>query len=125
MAQLEEKAQLVELDADEGKFCVNVTLCVKSERREEFLRCIAANAAGTMGSEPAALLYQWGESTTTPNTFHLQEAYVGKTGFEAHTATAHFVAWEKFAGTDPFTAEPEVQQFSAIHVHVPKDCEFM
>lgn len=60
-----------------------------------------------------------------PNTFHFQEAYVGKAGFEAHTKTAHFGAWEKFASSDPFSRAPQVTFFNAVAVHVPKDCEFM
>ena len=91
-----------------------VTLRVKPSRREEFLRCIRANREGTLRTEPLALLYQWGESATELNTFYFQEAYKGKAGFEAHTRTAHFAAWEEFAATDPFTAAPEVCFFNAM-----------
>ena len=58
--------------------------------------------------------YQWGESTSEPNTFYFQEAYKGKAGFEAHTQAPHFAVWETFAGTDPFTAEPEVYFFETM-----------
>ena len=146
---------------DAGLFLLNVTLKVKPERREEFIACIKANQQGTLANEPLAVLYQWGESTTEPDTFHFQvcavlgrirnttgrgsgvvgsvrvgsnvayyvtshmrthrvpltplpsqEAYRGKAGFDAHTETPHFQAWEVFAGTDPFTAEPEVLFFT-------------
>ena len=43
----------------EGKaaptFCLNVTLKVKAERREEFIACIKANEEGTLKTEPLAL----------------------------------------------------------------------
>ena len=97
---------------DAGLFLLNVTLKVKPERREEFIACIKANQQGTLANEPLAVIYQWGESTTEPYTFHFQEAYRGKAGFDAHTDTPHFQAWEVFAGTDPFTAEPEVLFFT-------------
>ena len=56
-------------------------------------------------------MYEWGECTKEPNTFHFHEQYLGKEGFDAHAATPHFADWEAFAATDPFTKEPEVSFF--------------
>ena len=92
-------------------YCLNVNLYVKPERRQEFLTCIRANAAGTLSSEPAAIEYTWGESEDQPNTFFFHEQYTDKDGFIAHTKTPHFAAWEKFASSDPFTKPPEVVFF--------------
>ena len=41
------------------------------------------------------------------------EQYEGKAGFEAHTKTEHFAAWEAFASSEPspFSAPPEVRFF--------------
>lgn len=100
-----------ELGNGDDIFAVNVGLFVKEERRDEFLACIAANQAGTTGSEPLALQYDWGESTAERNSFYFHEEYRGVAGFEAHCASPHFAAWEAFAATDPFTRAPEVQQF--------------
>lgn len=96
------------------KFCLNVTLCVKAERRDEFIACILANQEGTLTTEPLCLLYTWGEDTTTPNTFYFQEAYVGKEGFEAHTKSPHFAKWEEFANSEPFTEPPRVNFFKSV-----------
>mmetsp|Transcript_13232 Transcript_13232/g.32343 ORF Transcript_13232/g.32343 Transcript_13232/m.32343 type:complete len:159 (-) Transcript_13232:140-616(-) len=98
----------------EQKFFLNVKLCVKPERREEFLECIRANQKGTRENEPLALMYEWGECTTQKNTFYFQEQYVSKEGFEAHTKMPHFADWEKFAATDPFSEEPEVIFFKEL-----------
>lgn len=70
---------------DAGYFCLHVCLCVKPERRNEFLKCIQANQRGTMTTEPLAVSYLFGEDETTPNKFHFFEAYQGRAGFEAHT----------------------------------------
>mmetsp|Transcript_17791 Transcript_17791/g.34465 ORF Transcript_17791/g.34465 Transcript_17791/m.34465 type:complete len:109 (-) Transcript_17791:175-501(-) len=94
-------------------FCVNVTLYVKPDRRDEFLQVIANNKLGTDTKEPLALEYTWGVSTKDPNTFHFQEKYKGEEGFKAHQAAPHFAKWEEFVKTDPFTKEPEVQLFEA------------
>ena len=89
-------------------FCLNVQLCVKPERRDEFLECIKANRIGTLSNEPLAVTYLFGEDEKTPNTFHFFEQYQGREGFEAHTQTPHFADWEVFAGSDPFTSDPVV-----------------
>ena len=94
-----------------SKFCLNVRLCIRSERRKEFLKCIKNNQKGTLTTEPLALEYVWGEDTSTPNVFHFYEKYEGAAGFEAHQATAHFAAWEAFASSEPspFTEPPRVE----------------
>ena len=56
-----------------SKFCLNVKLCIKPERRAEFVECIRNNQKGTLSTEPLALEYVWGESTDQPNTFHFYE----------------------------------------------------
>jgi quinol monooxygenase YgiN len=95
------------------KFCLNVTLWVKPERREEFLSVIRQNQQGTLANEPLVRLYAWGENTKEPNTFHFQEQYIGEEGFIAHTQSEHFAAWKKFAdeGESPFTQPPLVEFF--------------
>ena len=92
----------------EKLYCLNVKLCIKPEVRTQFLRCIEANQRGTLGTEPAAVTYLFGEDESTPNTFHFFEQYRGVEGFNAHTKTSHFADWEAFAGTGPFTEPPVV-----------------
>lgn len=94
-----------------NKFCVNVKLCIKPERRDEFIECIQNNQKGTLETEPLALEYVWGEDTETPNTFHFYEKYKGKAGFEAHQASPHFAVWKAFADSDPFSEPPRVETY--------------
>ena len=98
---------------DSPLFCLNVCLRVKPERREEFLACIRANQKGTLATEPLAVTYAYGEDESTPDTWRFFEQYEGKAGFEAHTKTEHFAAWEAFASSEPspFSAPPEVRFF--------------
>ena len=99
-------------------FCVHVELCVKPEFREQFLECIQNNQKGTLQTEQLCLQYIYGESTTTENKFVFHEEYTGKNdgkeGFDAHTKTPHFEAWESFVEKDPFTKEPVVNFFKTI-----------
>jgi len=87
-------------------YCLGVCLCVKPERREEFLECIQANQRGTCTSEPLAVTYLYGEDESIPNKFHFFEAYQGRAGFEAHTKAPHFKVWEEFVATEPLSAPP-------------------
>jgi len=98
--------------AEEPLYCLNVQLCIKAERRKEFFECIEANRAGTLDTEPLAVTYLFGEDESTPNTYHFFEQYRGVEGFEAHTQAPHFKAWEAFAATDPFTADPIVSFYT-------------
>ena len=98
------------------KFCLNVNLYVKPERREEFLKTIAINAAGTLSNEPLNISYTWGESTTEKNTFHFQEQFKGEEGFQAHTNSPHFAIWKEFADAEdsPFWKPPVVFFFETL-----------
>ena len=89
-------------------FCLNVSVYIKPERRDEFLLAVKQNAIGTLTTEPLNRLYTWGESTTEPNTFHFQEQFVGEAGFEEHKKTAHFAVWLEFANDadSPFSKPP-------------------
>jgi quinol monooxygenase YgiN len=98
-------------------FSLNVELCIKPEVMEEFLKVINNNQSGSR-AEPLCLQYDYGESTTTPNSYYFHEEYTGddegKKGFDAHAIAPHFVKWEEFAATDPFTKPPVVSFFKNI-----------
>lgn len=52
---------------------VTVEICIKVEMRQEFLTVIDNDQRGSHSSsaEPTCLPYDYGESTDTPNAFHL------------------------------------------------------
>ena len=113
--ELEAEEALEEVSA--RLYCLNVKLCIKPEVRSEFLECIRANQRGTLTTEPLAVTYTFGEDESAPNTFHFFEQYEGGEGFNAHTQTPHFAAWERFAATEPFTAKPRPRAHCRGHIH--------
>jgi phosphoribosylformimino-5-aminoimidazole carboxamide ribotide isomerase len=115
--KVKKKKKLIMSTSPEAIFRLNVILCIKPDRREEFLTCILNNQKGTLSTEPLALSYIFGEDTEIPNTFHFVESYKGREGFEAHQITPHFAVWEKFAGSDPFTSPPIIHFFTE-HVQI-------
>jgi len=94
-----------------SKYCLNVQMGIKPDKRDEFLECISNNQKGTLSSEPLAVEYVFGEDEGKANVFHFHEQYDGRDGFEAHTRQPHFQAWERFVEIDPFTEAPEVVFF--------------
>jgi quinol monooxygenase YgiN len=72
--------------------------------------------SGTLTTEPLAISYVWGESTTEKNTFHFQEQFKGKAGFDAHTLSPHFLVWSKFADAEdsPFWKPPTAIFFEEL-----------
>jgi len=101
-------------------YCLNVELCIKPETRDEFLKVIENNAKGSNNDEPLCKQYDYGESTSAPNTFYFHEQYEGsdggKEGFDAHAASPHFQIWETFADTEPFTKPPVVSFYRTLWV---------
>jgi quinol monooxygenase YgiN len=99
-------------------YCLNVQLCVKPEVREEFLKVINTNEMGSNNDEGLCLQYVYGECKDVPNKFIFHEEYKGaddgKQGFDAHTTAPHFLVWEEFAATDPFTKPPVVDFFRTL-----------
>lgn len=93
-------------------FCLNVQLCVKPERRADFLECIRNNQRCTRSDEPLNARYLFGEDEQVPNRFHFFESYESEAGFTHHTQTPHFAVWETFAASDPFTAPPKVSFYT-------------
>ena len=94
--------------------CLNVRMTVRPERRDEFLRSILADQAGTLANEPLARAFVVGEDIHDHNTFYLHEQYVGAAGFEAHKAAPHFAPWQAFVDTEPFVGPLHVDFFDSI-----------
>lgn len=95
-------------------YCLNVQLCIQPHVRDDFLAVIQQNQKGSTNDEPACWQYDWGESTTQPNTFYFHEQYRDQAGFQEHTQAPHFEKWQAFAETQPFTSPPVVQFYQSM-----------
>ena len=92
-------------------FCLDVTMTVRPEKRDAFLDALRADQRGAVTSEPNAVSYLFGEDDTTPNVFHMFEAYSGggRGGFEEHARTEHYGKWAEFkVDEEPFSSPPVV-----------------
>jgi quinol monooxygenase YgiN len=92
-------------------FCLDVRMTVRPEKRDAFLAALRADQRGAVTSEPNAVSYLFGEDATTPNVFHMFEAYSGggRGGFEEHARTEHYGKWAEFKiDEEPFSSPPGV-----------------
>jgi quinol monooxygenase YgiN len=96
-----------------GSYCVHAELCIPDEVRDDFLRVIQNNQKGS-NQEELCHQYSYGECIDEPNKFIFHEEFQGKEGFDAHAVAPHFVAWEEFAATCPFTKPPKVAFFQTL-----------
>jgi len=87
-------------------FCLDVRMRVRPEKRDAFLAALRADQRGAVTSEPNAVSYLFGEDATTPNVFHMFEAYSGgRGGFEEHARTEHYGKWAEFkVDEEPFAS---------------------
>ena len=90
-----------------GPIALNVKVCVKPERRHDFLTVIQNDAEQTLLTELGALQFTVGEDVEHENVFYFHEQYKTMQDVDFHTSTSHFLEWTEFQTTDPFS-EPLV-----------------
>lgn len=77
---------------------VIVTLEVRPERIEEFMRGIHANARASLRDEPGCLRFDVHRSSEDAHRFILYEIYADEAAFhEAHRAAPHYAKWREIA----------------------------
>ncbi len=74
-------------------YAVVVSLHIKPERIEDFLRVTAANVAGSR-QEPGNLRFDVIAVDGKPGEYRFYEMYVDAAAFAAHQTTAHYAAWK-------------------------------
>ena len=79
-------------------FSLVVQMEVRSDRREEFLAGMTANAEASVRDEPGCLRFDVSAAADDPNRFFLYELYTDAAAFEAHKASPHFARWRSVAG---------------------------
>lgn len=75
---------------------VIVTLDVRSEKLDAFVKGIQANARASLRDEPGCIRFDVHRSADVPNRFHLYEIYRDRAAFEVdHRAAPHYAAWRQ------------------------------
>lgn len=101
-------------------FCLNADLHPHPDYRDKLL-ALLENARANSIREPLCVEYQFGESISSPNTFHVHQEYRGdnggKEGFDKHAKTAHYQQWKEFVNKheqEAFTKKPMGYRYQAV-----------
>jgi (4S)-4-hydroxy-5-phosphonooxypentane-2,3-dione isomerase len=99
-----------------ARFAITVAFTIRPDRRDHFLTVVCANAAASLSAEPGCLHFD----VLTPlegggPDVLLYEVYVDRSAFDAHLATAHFLAFD--AATREIVSAKTVSEF---RVEAPK-----
>ena len=86
-------------------YIVNVTVMVKPDHVDDFIREIKKNAEGTR-KEPGNVRFDVAQAEDDKNRFLLYEVYQNKDAFLAHQKTEHYLAWK--AAVADWMAVPRV-----------------
>ena len=78
-------------------FALVVSLRIRSERREHFLRAAEENAAASVRDEPGCFRFDVVEDQADPLHFFYYELYRDEAAFDAHKRTPHYARWRAAA----------------------------
>ena len=74
-------------------FAIWVSVNVKPERKEEFLKAIEEDARGSREDEPGCLRFDVLQDAGDPNHYYFYEVYRDEAALEAHRAAPHYQVW--------------------------------
>ena len=74
-------------------FALIVSVKVKPERRDEFLRAIEEDSRGSREDEQDCLRFDVLQDQADPDHYYFYEVYRDETALEAHRAAPHYQGW--------------------------------
>lgn len=74
-------------------YALVVSLKVKPERREEFLKAAEEDSRGSREDEPGCLRFDVFQDLNDPDHYYFDEVYRDEEAFKAHTQAPHYQVW--------------------------------
>ncbi len=78
-------------------FAIWVSVRVKPERRDDFLRAIEEDARGSREDEPGCLRFDVLQDDDDPYHYYFYEVYRNEAALAAHCAAPHYQVWAAVA----------------------------
>ena len=75
-----------------------VTIRIKPEHHDEYMKEMLLNAKGANEDEPGCLRFDVVQDSQDANTIHLYEVYKDEAAFKEHQASPHFLRMRNTAG---------------------------
>ena len=102
-------------------FVLVVSLKVKPERREDFLKAAKEDSRGSSNDEPNCLRFDVVEDNANPNHFYFYEVYRNEEALKEHSAAPHYQVW-RAAVESGVLEEPAV--VARCTSHLPTDADW-
>jgi (4S)-4-hydroxy-5-phosphonooxypentane-2,3-dione isomerase len=102
-------------------FVLVVSLKVKPERREDFLKAAQEDSRGSSNDEPNCLRFDVVEDNANPNHFYFYEVYRNEEALKEHSAAPHYQVW-RAAVESGVLEEPAV--VARCTSHFPADADW-
>lgn len=74
-------------------FAIWVSVRVKPERKDDFLKAIEEDARGSREDEPGCLRFDVLQDAADPDHYYFYEVYRDEAALEAHRAAPHYQVW--------------------------------
>ncbi len=72
-----------------------VTIQIKPEHKEAFMKSMLEDAYGSVTNEPGCLRFDVVEDAEDPNRIHLFEVYKDQAAIDAHRQAPHYLKWRE------------------------------
>ena len=91
-----------------------VSVHVKPERREEFLRAIKEDSRGSREDEPGCLRFDVLQDTADPNHYFFYEVYRDEAAIQAHREAPHYQVWSAAVEAGVLSQPVEVTRAATV-----------
>jgi autoinducer 2-degrading protein len=95
-------------------FAIWVSVHVKPERRDEFLKAIEEDSRGSREDEPGCMRFDVLQANDDPNHFFFYEVYRNEEALAAHRAAPHYQAWAKAVQAGVLERPAEVTRTTSV-----------
>ena len=91
-----------------------VSVRVKPERREEFLRVVEEDGRGSREDEPGCLRFDVLQDGGDPDHYFFYEIYRDEDAVAAHRQAPHYQPWSAFVASGGLQSPPEVAKCQTL-----------
>jgi autoinducer 2-degrading protein len=98
-----------------------VSVQVKPERRDDFLRAIEEDGRGSREDEPGCLRFDVLQDRDDPDHYYFYEVYRDEAAMEAHRAAPHYQVWAAAVQDGVLTGPAVITRTASVF---PRDAEW-
>ena len=102
-------------------FAIWVSVQVKPERRDDFLKAIEEDARGSRDDEPGCLRFDVLQDSADPDHYYFYEVYRNEAALEEHRAAPHYQVWAKAVEDGVLVGPTQATRTSSVF---PRDGEW-